>query len=314
MSDTESIEISIVVPVYKCRETLRELAERVEKSLTATEATYELIFVVDGCPDTPWDDIVELAHSYTFVRGLKLSRNFGQHEAITAGLNNAAGEWVVVMDCDLQDRPEEIPRLYQRAKQGFDIVYARRHARMDSWFKKAGSRLFYRLLGYLTDTRLDSTVGNFGIYHSKVIDSVLDMGEMLRYFPVMVRWVGFSSTGIDVEHNERQSGGTSYSLKRLMHLALNVMISFSDKPLRIIVKMGFWMSLLSAAYAFYIMMRWVLDDVSVQGWASLMVSLWFIGGLIMMMTGVVGIYVGKSFDESKRRPVYIIDTSTDKDG
>ena len=302
----QNIPLSVVVPVYGCKNTLEPLVTRLVSTLNSKFSTYEIILVEDGCPSLAWMEIVHLAEEYPCVKGIKLSRNFGQHEAMTAGFSHATGEWVVVMDCDLQDRPEEIPRLYEKAQEGFDIVFARRYERQDSFLKKLGSRTFYAVLGYLTDTKLDATVANFGIYHLRVIKAVLQMKESLRYFPVMVRWVGFNSTAINVVHEERTSGKTAYSLKRLLSLSLSVMVSFSDKPLHIIVKIGCSIAFISALSAFIIFMNAFHGGYAVEGWASVMVSLWFIGGVIMGMIGVVGIYVGKSFSEAKRRPYYII--------
>jgi len=302
--------LSIVVPVYSCKSTLEALVSRLRNTLTSISPSFEIILVEDGCPSCSWHEIVSLAEKYSCIKGLKLSRNFGQHEAITAGLVHASGEWVVVMDCDLQDRPEEIVRLYEKAQEGFDIVYARRRDRQDSFLKKLSSRIFYFVLGYLTDTKIDASVANFGIYHRRVIQAVLQMKESLRYFPVMVRWVGFHSTHIDVEHNERFSGDTSYSLIKLLRLSLGVMVSFSDKPLHIIVTTGCLVSLVSALSALVIFIKALINGFPVEGWASLMISIWFIGGVVMAMVGVVGVYVGKSFDEAKKRPTYIVDTKT----
>jgi len=307
MLDQNNIVISLVVPVYGCKDVLHELVRRVDTVLSEFIPAYEVVLVEDGCPSYSWEEVELLAKANPHVKGLKLSRNFGQHEAITAGLRHAKGDWVVVMDCDLQDRPEEIPRLFAKANEGYDIVFARRVDRQDSFLKRMSSHFFYQVLGYLTDTKLDATVANFGIYSRKVVRAVLSMGESLRYFPVMVRWVGFSSAGIDVEHSERCGGGTSYSWNRLFALALGVMVSFSDKPLRLIVKIGFWMSMLSAISAVVVVVKVFAGEVMVQGWASVMVSLWFIGGLLMVMMGVVGVYVGKVFDEAKSRPVYVVD-------
>jgi len=307
VSEHNNIVISVVVPVYGCRSALVQLVERVNSVLSELVPIYEIILVEDGCPTYSWEEIELLARNSPFVKGIKLSRNFGQHEAITAGLKHARGEWVVVMDCDLQDSPEEIPRLFNKTFEGYDIVFARRINRQDSFLKKMSSRLFYSVLGYLTDTKLDATVANFGIYSRHAIRAVLTMKESLRYFPVMIRWVGFSSTGIDVGHNESDDGRTSYSWRKLLMLALGVMISFSDKPLRIIVEIGFWMSLLSAISAVIVVIKVAAGLVLVQGWASVMVSLWFIGGLLMMMLGVVGVYLGKVFEEVKGRPIYVIE-------
>ena len=305
--DNKFDSLSVVVPVYGCMETLETLVSRVTDALEGVFPTYEIILVDDGCPYHSWGTIQQLAENNASVKGIKLSRNFGQHEAITAGLRHSNGEWVVVMDCDLQDRPEEIPRLYSKAQEGFDIVFARRDKRKDSFFKKLSSNVFYTVLGYLTDTQLDAAVANFGIDRQKVVRAVLSMKESLRYFPAMVRWVGFHSTSIEVEHSERASGKTSYSLNKLLTLSLGVIVSFSDKPLHIIVRIGCSIAVLSALSAFVIFMKAFHGRYSVEGWASVMVSLWFIAGVVIAMLGVVGIYVGKSFAEVKRRPYYIVD-------
>ncbi len=310
MSENDNVTISVVVPVYGCRNALQHLISRLESVLIGLVPTYEIVLVEDGCPDYSWGEIESLVKKNSFVTGIKLSRNFGQHEAITAGLNYAMGDWVVVMDCDLQDRPEEISRLYSKAIEGYDVVFARRVNRQDSFIKKMSSHLFYIVLGYLTDTHLDATIANFGIYSRKVIRAILSMNESLRYFPVMVRWVGFPSTDMEVEHSESNDGKSSYSWNTLFRLAVNVIVSFSDKPLRIIVKTGFWISLFSAFYAIILIMGRLGGGISVQGWTSVMVSLWFIGGLLMMMLGVVGVYVGKAFDETKQRPNFIIEKLT----
>ncbi len=307
MPQSDRVTITVVVPVYGYRSSLQPLITRLEKALHGLVPTHEILLIEDGCPDHSWGEIEELVKKYSFVKGVKLSRNFGQHEAITAGLSYAQGDWVVVMDCDLQDRPEEIPSLYNKAIEGYDIVFARRVYRQDSLIKKMSSRLFYGVLGYLTDTKIDATVANFGIYSRKVIQAVLSMRESLRYFPVMVRWVGFSSIGIEVKHDESVNGGTSYSFSKLFRLALGVMVSFSDKPLRLIIKLGFFMSLLSSFYAVRIIIQALGGNIEVLGWPSVMVSLWFIAGMLAMILGVLGMYVGKIFDEVKHRPVYIVE-------
>src|SRR5690606_34289575 len=176
------------------------------------------ILVDDGSKDQSWRLIESLALDRPFLKGIKLSRNFGQHYAITAGLDNACGEWVVVMDCDLQDRPEEISRLWNTAQRGFDVVLARRINRNDLFWKKLFSKYFYRTLGYMTGSPQDETIGNFGIYHKKVIAEIGKMRESLRYFPTMVKWVGFNQTFIDVAHASRVSGKSGYSFKKLFNL------------------------------------------------------------------------------------------------
>ena len=201
--------VSVVVPVYMGREFLRELYERVRAGALARFQDFELILVNDASPDDAWPAIAGLCREDARVKGLNLSRNFGQHYAITAGLNAASGEWVVVMDCDLQDLPEEIPRLYDKAREGYDTVFAQRLHRQDRAIKRMQSWVFYKVFSFLTDTQLDHSVANFGIYNHKVIRAILSMGDSIRYFPTMSRWVGFRMAFLPVAHGERKSGGSS---------------------------------------------------------------------------------------------------------
>ncbi len=293
----KSIYMSVVIPVYGCDESLVELHNRLEKTLRSIGKSYEIIFVDDCSNEDSWKIIKEISENDSSVYGLKLSRNFGQHVAITAGLEKSIGDWIVIMDCDLQDKPEEIVKLYETSQKGVDIVFAQRVDRQDSFFKKSVSKLFYRVLGYLTETKLDYSVANFGIYHRKVIDAILSMKEAHKFFPVMVRWVGFSTT---------------YPLRSLIALAFGVMLSFSDKPLRLIVKVGFIVSSVSVIYVLSIVINVLLNGATVAGWSSMMASLWLIFGILMSIVGVVGLYVGRTFDETKSRPVYIIDKQTNQ--
>ena len=200
------IHISIVSPVYKAENIICELVQRLETVLFGMGLPFEIILIEDGSPDNSWQKISEICVQKPFVKGISLSRNFGQHYAITAGLDAAQGEWVVVMDCDLQDQPEEIPNLYKKAQEGYDIVCARRTDRKDSFLKKAFSRAFWNTLSYLTGNKIDHTVANFGIYHKNVVGAIGTLRESIRFFPSMVTWVGFKKTSINVEHAERFSG------------------------------------------------------------------------------------------------------------
>jgi len=308
----KEIDISVIIPVYGCDKSLPKLYERLTASLESIVKKYEIILIDDCGPGNTWEIIQSIAKIDGSVKGIRLSRNFGQHIAITAGLEESIGSWVVVMDCDLQDKPEEIVKLYEKAQSGVDIVFAQRVDRQDSFFKKSASKLFYRVLGYLTETKLDYSVANFGIYDRKVINAVLSMKEVHKFFPVMVRWVGFSSTSIKVSHAVREYGDTTYTFRSLVALSFGVMLSFSDKPLRLIVKFGFIVSSVSAIYALSIVINVLLNGVTVAGWSSMMASLWLIFGILMSIVGVVGLYVGRIFDEAKDRPVYIIQDTTSK--
>lgn len=220
----------IVSPVYRAGQIVPELVRRLKVSLEQITAEFEIILVEDGSPDNSWKAIEAESRKDPRVKGIRLSRNFGQHYAISAGLDFATGEWVVVMDCDLQDRPEEIAALYNKAKQGFDVVLARRAERQDSFIKRSSSFLFYRTLSYLTGSWQDPSIANFGLYRKPVIEALRKMREPIRYFPTMVGWVGFRRTTLDVTHAERFSGTSSYNWNKLLRLSLDIiLLSSTDK-------------------------------------------------------------------------------------
>jgi glycosyltransferase involved in cell wall biosynthesis len=296
----------VVSPVYKAPKILPELVARLDQSLSEITDSFEVILVDDGCPWDSWSVVEELVQKHTFVKGIKLSRNFGQHYAITAGLDYAQGKWVVVMDCDLQDQPEEISKLYNEAQNGFDIVLAARENRQDNQIKKLFSKFFYSSLSYLSGAKYDHRVANFGMYSQKVIAAINQFREPIRYFPGLVQYVGFKSTTININHASREEGQTSYSLKRLFKLALDVILAYSDKPLRTIIKLGLIISLMSFAYVAFSMWQWYNDMIIVPGYTSLIASVWFLSGVLISTLGVIGLYLGKTFEAVKSRPIYLI--------
>lgn len=298
---------SIVSPVYKAEKIIPLLVERIEKAVSKITPDFEIILVEDGGPDASWDVIEKLAKTNPRLVGVKLSRNFGQHPTIMAGLSCAKGEWTVVMDCDLQDQPEEIEKLYNKALEGFEVVFAKRQNRKDSFFKRLSSKIFALIYGYFTDTKYDSEVANFGIYHKKVIQAVLTIQDAIKIFPLFVGLVGFRSTAIVVEHAEREEGISSYSFSKLISLAFNTIISFSNKPLKIFVKFGLIISFLSFSLGLYNFYLAITHKIAVLGYSSIIISIWFLSGVIITTIGVTGIYVGKIFDQTKGRPVFIID-------
>ena len=300
------MKVSVVSPVYLAETLVKELVDRLNKTLSLLTDDYEIILVEDGSPDKSWGQIQLICENDHKVKGLKLSRNFGQHYAITAGLERATGDWIVVMDCDLQDKPEEIPTLYAKTKEGYDIVHARRLVRKDSYLKRITSLSFYRLFGYLTDSKQDPSIANFGIYHRKVIRSILDMKDHIRYFPTMIQWVGFSSTKVDVDHSPRADGKSSYTWRKLLNLAFDNIISFSDKPLKLTIRLGFTISVIAISLGIYYLYRYFAGEIEVLGFASLIISIWFLSGLIIFVLGILGIYLGKTFDRVKDRPTHII--------
>lgn len=298
--------ISIVSPVYGAEKMVAELVRRNVGSVSSLTNDYEIILVNDASPDNSWAEIVKQCENNPKVKGINLSRNFGQHYAITAGLHYATGEWVVVMDCDLQDRPEEIPNLYNKAKEGFDIVYARRAVRKDNVVKKSTSALFYRVFRSLSGIQSDKAVANFGIYHKRVIEEFNKMPEQSRFFPSQVKYLGFKDTAIDVEHGERLEGKSSYSLLKRFKLGFDVIISNSNKPLRFAVGLGFCMSALSFVLALYnVIAKWV-GVIQVPGYTTTIFSIWFVGGLLLFVMGIMGLYVGKIYDQVKGRQLFIV--------
>lgn len=302
--------ISVVIPVYKASKILDELFRRLKATLESITQNFEVILVEDCGGDNSWKIIKKMAESDERFRGIQFSRNFGQHYGITAGLEYARGDWMVIMDCDLQDRPEEIPRLYEKALEGYEVVLALRGKRQDTFLKRLASSLFYKIFRYLTEMNYDGDSGNFRIISRKVVDNYLRMGERLRFFGGLIHWMGFPAAHVAVQHGERLEGKSTYTFAKLWKLATDTIIAYSDKPLRLTVRLGFLMSFISFCYGCYIILRALYAGIPVLGWSSLMVSLYFIGGIVIFILGIIGIYLGKTFDESKKRPLYIVDKKT----
>jgi dolichol-phosphate mannosyltransferase len=298
--------LSVVIPVYRGADCLDELYRRLVASLSEISPDFEIVLVEDCGPDSSWQGIKALASADERVRGLQFSRNFGQHYGITAGIHHARGAWVVVMDCDLQDRPEEIPRLYAKAQEGYDVVLARRATRRDGWSKRVTSRLFYATFRYLTDLEYDGSVGNFRIISRQVADAFSEFREQLRFFGGIVTWLGYRTTAIDVQHDPRFAGETTYTWSKLARLAVKTIVAYSDKPLRIAIQFGFLLALLALLAGGYVFVRALVVGTAVSGWASLMVSMFFLSGVMLGFMGVLGLYLGRVFEEVKRRPLYVV--------
>ena len=240
-----NVHISIVSPVYRAENLVDKLVERIVASVSQLTDSFEIILVEDCDPDNSWQKIVENCNKNPKVKGIKLSRNYGQQHAIQAGLDASKGEYVITMDCDLQDKPEEIYKLYNKAKEGYEIVCASRQNRQDDFFKKILSRIFYSTLGYLTETKQDRTVANFVCYHRKAVNALALVKDHNRYYPMLQQLIGFNYTKVEIEHAEREDGKSSYSFKKRLRLAMDTILTFSDKPLRLAVKFGVLLSIIS---------------------------------------------------------------------
>ncbi len=299
--------ISFVSPVYKAEHILEKLVFEIKKVMKEIDQPFEIILVDDRSPDNGWGVMKKLAKDDESVKSIRLSKNFGQHPAIMAGLSQTKGEYIVVLDCDMQDQPKEVLKLYSKLKEGYDFVQAKRTDRKDSFLKIMSSKLFSKIYYYLTDVKFDNSIANFGIYNYKVISEVLKMNDKIKSFPLFISWVGFNGTAIAVEHSGRDSGKTSYTWSKLLSLAFNTIISFSNKPLKLMIKFGIIISLLSLIYGFYIIYKSLQGGINVSGYSSIAVSIWFLSGVIIISIGIVGVYIGKIFDQTKDRKCYIID-------
>lgn len=302
--------ISVVIPVYGCTSSLNELCDRLECTLTTIAFHYEIILVNDGSPDYAWSEIIKLSENNPSIKGINLSRNFGQHHAITAGLDYAKGDYIVVMDCDLQDRPEEIPKLFEKSLEGYDVVFGNRIVRNDNWIKQKSSQFFYKIYNYLTDHTSDYTVANFSICSKKVIEGYQQMREQNRIFPLFIQWMGYKTAYVPIKHDNRKYGESTYSIRKLISLGTDVLISQSNKPLRFSIQFGFFVSLISFLYGVYLFIRYFFLAEPVQGWTSVMVSIFFLSGLMFFNFGIIGLYIGKIFNETKNRPLYLIKETT----
>lgn len=306
----KTLHLSILSPVYRSESLVAKLVERISAAVESITPDYEIVLVEDCGPDASWERIVEQCQQHPKVVGIKLSRNFGQQYAIQAGLDAARGDWVVIMDCDLQDRPEEIPKLYQKAQEGYEIVLASRKNRKDNFFKKFTSHAFYAVLSYLTDVKHDPTVAHFMLLHRKVVNALKQVGDYHRTYPMLVKWVGFRVAKVEIEHAEREDGkSSSYSFKKRLNLAINTILSFSDKPLRLIVNLGLFISLIAVLIAVSQIFLYLKGGITVQGWTSLFIAISFFSGLIITTLGIIGLYLGKVFESIKGRPTYIISQS-----
>ncbi|MCT4591248.1 MAG: glycosyltransferase family 2 protein [Carboxylicivirga sp.] len=298
--------ISIISPVYRAENIVEELVTKIKQHIEQITDNFEIILVNDCSPDNSWIKILQEARKDKRVKGINLSRNFGQHQAITAGLKYSKGDWSVVMDCDLQDRPDEIVNLYNKANEGWEIVLAKRVDRQDKLSKRLSSKIFYLIYGLLSGIRTDCSIANFGIYHSKVINEYNKMTELARSFPSLIQHLGFKSCTIDVKHSERSEGASSYTLFKLLNLAGDVIISNSNKPLKISIKLGFTISTLSFLFALYNITAYLLGFITVPGFTSTIFSIWFVGGLILTFMGILGLYIGKIFNQVKGRQLFIV--------
>lgn len=303
----QAVELSVVVPVYGCEPCLRALHERLVTNVASITDSYELVFVDDRSPDGAWETLVELAEADPHVRLVRFSRNFGQHPAITAGLHEAAGRWVVVTDCDLEDPPEEIPRLYATAQQGYDLVMCRRSQRRQTFFRQLAARIYRRIANFIAKTDIDSEYTNLSILSRRVVDCFLEFRDLDRQYLLMLVWLGFERTTIEVEQADRYAGESSYGFGELVRVAADGIFFETTRLLRWIVYTGFVVAAVGILLGGGLLAYAYLFRSPPPGYTSLGVLIMVMSGVIVISAGVTGLYVGKIFAQVKGRPLYVVD-------
>jgi dolichol-phosphate mannosyltransferase len=300
--------ISVITPVFRSANSILPLYNKITAVVQKLDdfLDYEIIMVEDCGGDDSWKIIENIAKNDSHLKGIQLSRNYGQQNAITAGLDICNGDWIVVLDCDLQDDPDAILPLWQKAKEGYEVVNVRRKQRQDSWIKKYRSRLYHMFFEWISGMAYDPDVASYRIISKKVLFAYNQMREQSRGFSIQVHWLGFPTSSIDYQHASRFDGKSSYNLKKLISLAVDVAVSYSNKPLYISIFLGSFISCVSFCIALWFFIRKIFWQIPVAGWTSLVVSVWFLGGIILANIGVIGIYIGKIFNETKNRPIYAI--------
>jgi polyisoprenyl-phosphate glycosyltransferase len=308
----DSVELSVVVPVYRCAECLQSLYDRLVPTLESAVQSFELIFVDDRSPDESWELLLGLAARDDRVRLVRLSRNFGQHPAITAGLAESRGGWAVVMDCDLQDPPEEIPRLLEKAREGYEIVLSKRIRRQQSWLRRVGGRAYFRIRNFFMRMEMGTDYSSLSLLSRKVVDAFLDVRDRDRQYMLIVHWLGFDRGEIEFEHAERLAGKSSYTMRQLIQVAIEGFFFETTILLRWIVYLGFALAFIGALLAIWFILAYFLFD-PYPGWTSVAVLLLIVGGFIVISLGVTGLYVGKIFGQVKDRPLYVVDTIVERE-
>ncbi|HYV47095.1 MAG TPA: glycosyltransferase family 2 protein [Myxococcaceae bacterium] len=298
---------SVVVPLYNEEAVLPELYRRVAGVLKGAAVSYELVLVNDGSKDGTWALMKQLREQDPCVTLLNLSRNFGHQIAITAGIEHAAGDTVVIMDADLQDPPEVILEMLARWREGFDVVYGvRTRRRGDGWFKRATASLFYRVVRMATRVDIPVDTGDFRLISRRAVEHLKRLRETNRFVRGLVAWLGFRQVGLTYERAPRYAGQTKYPLGKMLRFAADAVASFSVAPLRLASSLGFLVSFGSFAYAAFAIYAKVWLGRTLQGWASLIVAVAFLGGVQLLCLGIVGEYLGRVYDEVKGRPLYVV--------
>jgi len=304
---TQQIVYSIVVPVYNEEAVILETYGRLKKVMDSLNESYEIVLVNDGSRDKTAAIAAEICEMDKNVKFIDFSRNFGHQIAITAGMDYAAGQAIVVIDADLQDPPEVILKMIEKWKEGFDVVYGKRKERKgESFFKKATAKAFYRLLRSMTNVDIPVDTGDFRLIDRKVCDALKKVNEKNRYIRGIISWLGFKQTGVEFTRDKRFAGVTKYPLRKMIRFAFDAITSFSYKPLKLASYLGFLLSLCSFVYLLFVIYQRLFTDNTIPGWASTMAINLLFNGIVLLILGIIGEYIGRIYDEAKGRPLYLV--------
>jgi glycosyltransferase involved in cell wall biosynthesis len=306
--DKTIIQYSIVVPIYNEELVINEAYKRMKTVMNLTEETYEIIFVNDGSRDSSFDMVKDICNNDKNIRLISFSRNFGHQLAITAGMNNSNGKAVIVIDADLQDPPEVMLKMIEKWKEGYEVVYGKRLSReRETFFKKITAKAFYRILRVMTDVDIPVDTGDFRLIDRKVCEALKRVPERNRYVRGIISWLGFKQTGVEFTREERLAGETKYPLNKMVKFALDAIVSFSYKPLKLATITGLSISIFSFLYLIIIVFKKLFINDAINGWTSIVALSLFFNGLVLIILGIIGEYIGRIYDEVKGRPLYIID-------
>jgi polyisoprenyl-phosphate glycosyltransferase len=304
--------ISIVSPVYQAAGNINELVKRIADEIIHITGKFEIVLVEDGSSDDSWSEVVANCRKFSYVKGVRLSRNFGQHYAVTAGLQHASGEIILIMDCDLQDDPTAFAQLYNKYKEGNQIVFTKRIKRKQSFFKFISAKIYNFLFRFLSDRNYDVDTGSMVLFSSRVKNIFLSLKDKDRLYIQLLKWIGFKQAYVYVEHKKRFSGRSSYNFVRMLNLAVQGWTSHSDKLLRLSIYGGFYLSVITFLISIYIIVLYFVHGFQ-PGWPSLFIAILFSTGLILMSIGIAGVYTGKIFEQTKDRPLFIVDEKINLD-
>lgn len=311
MKESDQIALSVVVPVYNEEPVIDELVKRLADTAEQISSAYEIIFVNDYSKDNSLQKLQEHAAKDSRIKYISFSRNFGHQIAIMAGMDHAKGDAIVTIDADLQDPPELMLEMYEQYRKGFKVIYAKRSKRKgETFFKKATAKAFYRLMNRLVEFDIPLDVGDYRMISRDVLNYLKEMKEYDKYIRGQIAWLGFKNTYVTYERDERKYGRTNYPFKKMLRLAFNGITGFSDSPLKLATRLGFIVCIVSFLMIIYGLYGYFFDKNTVPGWASLIISITFLGGVQLLCLGIIGEYISRIINNVRERPLYVIDKET----